>query len=122
MKDHLIMHHSLGDGQFGMYHEMSKKISVATTVITSPLNAATEIDRVLNDLIYYSRPVYIGLPVDIGPQKISSAGLQTPLIFEPPRNDPNLQVSVVNQIVEAVRKVEKAVVIVDGCKYGASSD
>ncbi|KAK5046012.1 hypothetical protein LTR84_008799 [Exophiala bonariae] len=114
MNDHLIMHHSLGDGQFGMYHEMSKHISVATTVITSTLNAAAEIDRVLNAMIHYSRPVYIGLAVDIGPQKVSSAGLQTPLCLEQPKNDPELQEFVVKKIVDAVRKVDKAVVIVDG--------
>jgi len=109
------MHHSLGDGQFGMYHEMTKKITVATTVLDSPLNAAAEIDRVLNAMIHYSRPVYIGVPVDVGPQKISSAGIQTPLITTSPPSNVELQSSIVTQIVDAVRKVEKAVVIVDGC-------
>lgn len=115
MKDHLIMHHSLGDGQFGMYHEMTKNITVATTVLDSPVNAAAEIDRVLNAMIHYSRPVYIGVAVDVGPQKISSAGLQTPLVTSPPPNDAKLQSAVVTRIVDAFRKVEKAVVIVDGC-------
>jgi pyruvate decarboxylase len=41
---------------------MSAEISCATTVIRDGPSAAGEIDRVLNAMLFHSKPVYIGIP------------------------------------------------------------
>ena len=48
-----------------MYHEMVKHISVDTTILLNPQTAPVEIDRCLTTMMQQSRPVYIGVPVDM---------------------------------------------------------
>jgi len=108
------MHHSLGDGKFGMYHEMTRYITVASTVLGDRHTAAAEIDRVLNLMMYYSRPVYIGIPVNIGTQTIPVTGLQTPLVTTLPPNDPDVESKVVRQIIDLLASRTNPVIIVDG--------
>lgn len=114
IKSHAIMHHSLGDGKFGMYHEMTRYITVASTVLEDRHTAAAEIDRVLNLMMYYSRPVYIGVPVNIGTQTIPVTGLQIPLITTLPPNDTEVESKVVRQIIDLLASRTNPVIIVDG--------
>jgi pyruvate decarboxylase len=58
---------------------MSKKISCATTVIMKLNKATSEIDRVLNEILFTSQPGYIGLPTDVCYTSIPSSTLETPL-------------------------------------------
>uniref|UniRef100_A0A093XRN3 Pyruvate decarboxylase n=1 Tax=Talaromyces marneffei PM1 TaxID=1077442 RepID=A0A093XRN3_TALMA len=45
MKSGAVMHHSLGDGEFGMYQKMIKHITVADIILDDVGSAASEIDR-----------------------------------------------------------------------------
>lgn len=58
-----------------MYQEMAKHITAATTVIDHVPSAASEIDRVLNTMMKESRPVFIGLLVDMAYEMISGRHL-----------------------------------------------
>ncbi len=58
------LHHTLGDGNFDRFRQMSAPISVAQGVLDAA-NARDEIDRVLRDILHYSRPGYLLLPADI---------------------------------------------------------
>ncbi|KIN07253.1 hypothetical protein OIDMADRAFT_36813 [Oidiodendron maius Zn] len=106
MKNKTIMHHSLGNGEFGMYHEMTKHITVATTVLDDVNTAASEIDRVLN--------VYIGVPVDMGPKLIPSDTLQTRLITSLPLNDDAAESQAVSKIISLLKSRKDPVIVVDG--------
>ena len=44
---------------------MAKHISADTIVLEDPSTAGNDIDRVLNTMLLESRPVYIGVPVDM---------------------------------------------------------
>ncbi|MCJ1313757.1 hypothetical protein MMC25_007437 [Agyrium rufum] len=110
------MHHSLGNGRFQMYHEMAKHITIATTVLNDAKTASSEIDRVLEAMMIQHRPVYIGLAVDVGPQKISSLGLTNPLQLTVPSNNSVIEGNLVKQITETVATAKKAIIIVDGGK------
>ncbi|KAF4629594.1 hypothetical protein G7Y89_g8550 [Cudoniella acicularis] len=112
-----IMHHSLGevgDGKFDVYHKMSEHITCATTVLHNSQTAAAEIDRVLNAMMHFSQPCYIGVPVDITPKKISSASLSTPLTTTLPPNPADLQAQVINEIYQKLRTASSPTIIVDG--------
>ena len=93
---------------------MVKHISVDTAVLTDTSTAADEIDRCLNKMLYESRPVYIGVPVDMSHRPIPAEGLKTPLVTELPRNDPTAEETVVGEIVSRVQKSSYPVIIVDG--------
>lgn len=58
------LHHTLGDGNFDRFRQMSAPISVAQGVLDAA-NARDEIDRVLRDILHYSRPGYLLLSADI---------------------------------------------------------
>ncbi|HGH5981374.1 TPA: thiamine pyrophosphate-binding protein [Kluyvera georgiana] len=58
------LHHTLGDGDFDHFRQMSAPISVAQGVLTAQ-NACQEIDRVLLAVRQYCRPGYLLLPADV---------------------------------------------------------
>lgn len=66
-----LMHHTLGDGNFGHFMRMSQPVSVAQAALT-PENALSEIDRVIEEVIYHSRPGYILLPSDVAALPVST--------------------------------------------------
>ena len=67
-------------------------------------------------MLYYSRPVYIGIAVDVGPKLISAESLKTPLVTELEPNNGPLEEKIVNEIADGMRKCKRAVIIVDGCR------
>ncbi|KAF1977956.1 pyruvate decarboxylase [Bimuria novae-zelandiae CBS 107.79] len=109
-----IMHHSLGDGRFGMYEAMAKEVTAATTVIDYAPTAAKEIDRVLGVMLREGRPVYIGLSADVAYEVIEGSGLENPLLKALPPNVAEVEKAVVEKILEVVEGAENAVIIVDG--------
>lgn len=114
MKGHKIMHHSLGHGTFTEFHDMSKKICCATTVLMDAETASSEIDRVLNEMLYQSQPGYIGIPTDICYTNIPSSPLQTALKTELPRNDSGAEKKAVADIRDLIERSSKPIIIVDG--------
>jgi len=114
-----IMHHSLGDGRFVMYENMAKNITADTVVIDYAPTAAVEIDRVLATMMGESRPVYIGLSVDIAYEVIDAEGLEVPIPIGLQPNDPALEEKVVNEIRKVIEHAEKPAIIVDGGKFPA---
>ena len=60
----LLLHHSLGDGNFEHFRDMARHITVADAHLTAR-NAAAEIDRVLREVVLESRPGYLMLPADV---------------------------------------------------------
>ncbi|STQ43692.1 Indole-3-pyruvate decarboxylase [Ewingella americana] len=74
-----LLHHSLGDGNFTRFAEMSRQVSVAQGLLT-PDNALAEIDRVVAEAIYHSRPGYLLLPSDVAKLPVTSRATQQPLL------------------------------------------
>ncbi|MBQ0956367.1 alpha-keto acid decarboxylase family protein [Serratia symbiotica] len=68
-----LLHHSLGDGDFGHFARMAKEVTIAQTCLT-PYNAEAEIDRLLTTALFERRPVYLVLPCDVA---------DTPLVSRP---------------------------------------
>ena len=97
-----------------MYHQMVKPISVDTAILTDASTAAADIDRCLNKMLYQSRPVYIGVPVDMSYRLIPAEGLNTPLKTELPPNDQATEDKVVTEILSCIEKGTYPVIIADG--------
>jgi len=109
-----ILHHTLGDGKFTAYHEMSKHISCATTVLNDASTAVSEIDRCLNAMMKYSQPVYIGIPTDTCFAKVSSATLKTPIVTSLEPNNEASENEVVTEIRKLLESKSNPIIIVDG--------
>lgn len=97
-----------------MYHEMVKHISVDTTVLLDPKQAPVEIDRCLTTMMHESRPVYIGVPVDMSHLECDASGLKTPIQTSLPPNDPSAEKEVVTKLRGWMETSKKPIIIVDG--------
>ena len=61
-RDGMLLHHTLGNGNFNVFADMSKDISCAVAKLNDPYEAATLIDNAIRECWLQSRPVYITLP------------------------------------------------------------
>ncbi|WP_428943674.1 alpha-keto acid decarboxylase family protein [Pantoea sp. FN060301] len=60
----LLLHHTLGDGDYDHFMRMYREVTVAQATLTAE-NAAREIDRLLETALRLRRPVYLSLPSDV---------------------------------------------------------
>jgi len=68
-KEGLLLHHMVG--AFESQKEVFKHWTCDQAVLDSPLTAGYKIDKVLESLFWYKRPVYIELPRDVAKQSPS---------------------------------------------------
>jgi pyruvate decarboxylase len=97
-----------------MYHAMVKHISVDSTVLLDPLTAPAEIDRCLTSMMQQSRPVYIGVPVDMSHLDCDASSLQREIPRALSPNDEALEKQVVAQLREWMEKSKNPIIIIDG--------
>ncbi|KAL7949228.1 hypothetical protein V8C42DRAFT_341218 [Trichoderma barbatum] len=97
------VHHTLGDGKFDMFHEMSKFISCATTVLSDEKTATDEIDRVLQAMLFFARPAYIGIPMDMVHLTVLVRGSITPLPALPEPNNENEELELIDLITSKIQ-------------------
>jgi TPP-dependent 2-oxoacid decarboxylase len=72
------LHHTLLDGDFLRFARMSREVTAAQAVL-DPRTAAQEIDRVLQVALNTSKPVYLGVPVDVANAAVLGVPLRIPL-------------------------------------------
>lgn len=117
------LHHSLGNGNFRMFADMYKNVTVAQANLTDPSTAAMMIDRTLRECILQSRPVYIELPTNMVTAKVSTLLLQTPIDIEH-SSDEGFEDTEVDTILERIYASKQPFIIVDGfaSRYGIASE
>src|ERR1700751_2336981 len=59
-----LAHHTLGNGEFDLFHRMAELIVCASAALT-PQNAASETERLIAAALYHRRPVYLAIPSDV---------------------------------------------------------
>jgi pyruvate decarboxylase len=97
-----------------MYHAMVKHISVDSTVLLDPQTAPAEIDRCLTSMMQQSRPVYIGVPVDMSHLECDASALRTAIPRALSPNDPQLEKEVVGKLRKMMELSKNPIIIVDG--------
>ncbi len=58
-----LMHHTLGNGEYGLFQRMTEPVVCAQAVMT-PQNAVFETERLIAEALYHRRPVYMAFPAD----------------------------------------------------------
>src|SRR5262245_50956405 len=111
----LLLHHTLGNGDFQVFEKMSAQISCAVSMLNDPHEAATLIDNALSECILKSRPVYIGLPTDMVQKKVDGDRLKTPLDLSFPPNDSEKEDYVVDVVLKYLQAARNPVILVDAC-------
>ncbi len=97
-----IMHHTLGNGEYGLFQKMSEPVVCAMAVMT-PQNVAMETERLIAAALYHRRPVYMAFPADYANQPVVSSASPIPA----PASDPQSLQAAVDAIADAVTKAEQ---------------
>jgi len=114
-KDGLLLHHTLGNGNFNIFSDMSREISVVLAKLYDPYEIATQIDHALQQCWIQSRPVYIALPTDMVQKKIEGERLKTTIDLHYPTNDTAKEDYVVEVVLKYLLAAKSPIVLVDAC-------
>jgi len=111
----LLLHHTLGNGDFTVFRRMSENISEHSVVLTDLERAPSQIDHALRVAYTMQRPVYIGIPANLSSSLIPSGVLKTPINLELEPNDADAEAEVVETILDLVKGAKKPIILVDAC-------
>lgn len=114
-RDGMLLHHTLGNGNFEVFANMNRDISCAMAKLSDPHEAATLIDHVIRECWVQSRPVYITLPTDMVQKKIEGERLKTPIDLGTPANDSEKEDYVVDVVLKYLHAAKNPVILVDAC-------
>lgn len=102
------VHHTLGDGEFGNFINISASAACVSAIIT-PDNARREMNRVIAEALKHRKPAYISISLDDGKRKVTD---NTPDDFELKHISDSIQIQKAsNYILEQIMKVKKIVAI-----------
>lgn len=112
---HLLLHHTLGNGDFTVFHRMSSNISVTTAFLTDIAKAAEEIDRCIIACKTKQRPVYLAIPANLVDLKVSKSLLDKPLKLEIAPNENEAEMEVIENVLNMVSKAKNPIILADAC-------
>ncbi|MCO5590066.1 hypothetical protein L7F22_044035 [Adiantum nelumboides] len=114
-----LLHHTLGDGRFDAFEEMSRKISISLVKLgdyaSDGSGAVRALDKVLAEGVKQARPVYVSLPTDLVHLQVPKESLQNPLSLQLPRNDQDAEKNCLKVILEHIENAKDPIIIVDAC-------
>ncbi len=114
-RDGMLLHHTLGNGNFNVFADMSRDISCSMAKLNDPYEVPTLIDNALQQCWIQSRPVYITLPIDIVQRKIEGERLKTPIDLHYPGNDIAKEDYVVDEVLKYLQAAKNPIILVDAC-------
>ena len=114
-RDGMLLHHTLGNGNFDVFADMSKSISCAVAKLNDPYEAPTLIDHAIRECWTQSRPVYITLPTDMVQKKVEGDRLKKPIDLSYPSNDQEKEDYVVDVVLKYLHAAKNPVILVDAC-------
>jgi indolepyruvate decarboxylase len=108
-REHRIVHHTLGNGEFDLYVKMTQPAVCASAVLTSE-NAAAEMERLVAAADSHRRPVYLAIPADC-----ATASLPDPVTVSPTPaliSDPATLDEAVKAMADKLAKAKTAAILV----------
>lgn len=114
-RDGMLLHHTLGNGDFNVFANMNREITCDIAKLNDPNEAASLIDHALHQCWLQSRPVYITLPTDIVQKKVEGARLKTPIELRYPVNNPEKEDYVVDVVLKYLLAAKNPTILVDAC-------
>ncbi|AEO67741.1 uncharacterized protein THITE_2116720 [Thermothielavioides terrestris NRRL 8126] len=111
----MLLHHTLGNGDFNVFANMGSQIACDTARLNKPAEIADQIDHALRECWIRSRPVYIMLPTDMVEKKIEGARLDTPIDLTEPENEAEREDYVVDVVLKYLHAAKCPIILVDAC-------
>lgn len=104
---HAIVHHTLGNGEFGLFMRMAAPVACARTFLT-PENCIHDTERVIASGLEYHRPVYIAIPGD----HVNAPVVPSPVpVIAPAKSDPRALEQAVSAIIDRISRAKTACII-----------
>ena len=101
-----LVHHTLGNGEFDVFHRMAEPIVCASAVVT-PQNAASETERLIAAALYHRRPVYMAIPSDVADMPV----LAVAPAASAPTSDPEALTAATEAVVTALTNAGQTCVL-----------
>lgn len=114
-RSQLLLHHTLGDGDYDVFHRLASDVSCYTTVIAHPDVCIVEIDKCITTAWMNQQPVYMGLPINLINVKILSKELDNPLNLTVPQNDQEVEAELISQLVKKIYSAQNPAIVADAC-------
>lgn len=111
----LLLHHTLGNGDFTVFERMSSRVTQTTAVLKDTESAADEIDRVIRAAYIHQRPTYLAFPANMVDVEVPKSRLDKPLDLEPPANDEEVQEEVLERVLELIKGAKDPLILIDAC-------
>ncbi|KAI9352370.1 pyruvate decarboxylase PdcB [Pilaira anomala] len=108
-----MLHHSLGNGDFDVFHRMASMVTAASTQLTLD-NAISEIDRVIQTAYLRKRTGYIAIPLDLMTATVEAPTV-SPLDLNPSKNVQEVQDIALKQVVKEIQEAKHPAIVIDGC-------
>ncbi|KAJ6118245.1 pyruvate decarboxylase [Penicillium samsonianum] len=117
-REQLCLHHTLGDGDFTSFEEMSRRVSCMTASIDCPQTAPALIDEAIRACWVQSRPVFIFIASDMVRVPIARHLLSScpPLGRTMPHDDILQHGRLVDTVINEIQQATNPVILVGG--YG----
>lgn len=124
-RDHLCLHHSLGNGDFRNFAEIYARVTIAQTNLGegTAVAKAEMVDWILKEAVVKKGPVYVELPTDMVMVSVEGARLEVPIQLEDEAENTIFEDSEVDALLSMLYAAERAVLVVDGFtrSFGVSS-
>jgi indolepyruvate decarboxylase len=104
---HGLVHHTLGDGEFDLFHKMTEPVVCAQAIMT-PENCIAETERLIAAALYHRRPVYMAFPFDAANLPVVGGA---PTAAAVPQTDKAVLESAVAAIANAVNAAKAACIL-----------
>jgi indolepyruvate decarboxylase len=101
-----LMHHTLGNGEYDLFHRMSQPVVCASAILT-PQNVEYETERLITEALYHRRPVYMAFPADLANQSVLGCAQPISIGY----SEPNSLAAATEAIVSALAKADSACVL-----------
>ncbi|KAF0273865.1 hypothetical protein FOG51_01436 [Hanseniaspora uvarum] len=118
-QEKLLVHHTLGNGDFKVFQRMSAELSHYNVMIQDTDMATFEIDKCIVNCILSQKPCYLSIPVTMVNALVPSSTLDVPLILSAPQTEPDLEkeLNIVDSIINSLNSSKQPIIVVDGCCY-----
>ncbi|KAI0121650.1 pyruvate decarboxylase [Xylariales sp. AK1849] len=111
----MLLHHTLGNGDFNVFSEISKAVSCAVAKLNEPAEIAAQIDHALRECWLKSRPVYLMLPTDMVEAKVEGERLESDIDLSESENEKEKEDYVVDVVLKYLHAAKNPVLLVDAC-------
>jgi indolepyruvate decarboxylase len=118
---HGLVHHTLGNGEFDLFHKMTEPVVCARAIMT-PDNCVAETERLIAAALFHRRPVYMAFPADYANLPVVGSAPSAAVV---PQTDQVALQAAVAAIADALNAAKRACILpgilIPRCGLGAEA-